>query len=248
MITSTFVGFPWVLTSGRYHPGVHASESVTLLAEQLAQVPFFSDLDPGLVRELARSAVRRTFVTGEIAFLEGEPSPGLLVIESGRIKVVKSSPQGREHVLEVLAPWQPANAVAVFTQRPSPATAIALEPVQAWLLPRDAVTRLLREHPAFAERVIESMAAHLIRLTELVASLSLRSVIERLARLILEEAVDGRVERPRWYTLPELAARLGTVPDVAQRALGRLAADGLVEVSRREILIKDRGALERRTG
>lgn len=220
-------------------------DSATHLAEQLALVPFFSDLDAALLLELARAAVQQKFTTGEVVFLEGEASPGLLVIESGRIKVVKSSPQGREHILSILAPWQPANAVAVFTERPSPATAIALEAVHAWLLPRSAVTRILREHPGFAERVIENMADHMIQLTELVADLSLRSVIERLARLLLDEAVDGRVERPRWLTLPELAGRLGTVPDVVQRALGRLTADGVVEVDRREIRVKDRARLQR---
>lgn len=229
----------------RYHPPVTASHSAAHLAEQLALIPFFSLLDTALIQELAEAAGYRTFAAGEVVFMEGEPSPGLLVIESGRIKVVKSSAQGREHILQILAPWEPANAVSVFTDRPNPATAIALEPVQAWLLPRSAVTRLLRKHPAFAERVIENMADHMVRLTEIVADLSLRSVIERLARLLLDEAIEDRVERPRWYTQPELAARLGTVPDVAQRALGRLAADGLLEVSRREIRLKDRPALER---
>jgi len=180
-----------------------------------------------------------------MAIIEGEPSPGLLLVQSGRLKVLKSSPQGREHVLAVLSPWEPANAVAAFTSRPNPATAIALEPVQAWILPRSAVLAIMRSHPDFAERVIENMANHMVRLTEIVADLSLRSVTERLVRLILDESVDGRLVRPRWYTVPELAARLGTVPDVAQRALGRLAAEDLVEVSRREIRIKDEAGLRR---
>jgi len=221
------------------------SGTVSDLAEHLALVPLFAGLDVPLVETLARSAVYRELEAGEMVFLEGEPAPGLLLVESGRIKVVKASPQGREHILNILEPWQPANAVAVFTQRPSPATAIALEPAHVWLLPRSAVARLLIEAPSFAERVIENMADHLIRLTEHVAELSLHSVLERLARLLLDEAIDGRLERPRWLTLPELGARIGTVPDVAQRALARLAAEGLVQVTRREIRLTDRAALER---
>ena len=213
------------------------------LARQLRAIPFFSTLDPVVLETLADASIPRTLVAGEIAFFEGEPSQGLLLIESGRLKVVKSSPQGREHVLAILNPWEPANAVAVFTSRPNPATAVALEPVQAWMLPRSAVLAALRSHPDFAERVIENIANHMVRLTEIVADLSLRSVTERLVRLILDESVDGRLVRPRWYTVPELAARLGTVPDVAQRALGRLAAEDLVEVSRREIRIKDEAGL-----
>lgn len=221
------------------------ADTVAELAEHLTLVPLFAGLDLPLVQSLARSAVHREFAAGEVVFLEDEPAPGLLLIESGRVKVVKASPQGREHILSILEPWQPANAVAVFTRRPSPATAIALEPAHVWLLPRSAIAQLLRDDPGFAERVIENMADHLIRLTDLVADLSLRSVLERLARLLLDEAIDGRLERPRWLTLPELGARIGTVPDVAQRALGRLASEGLVEVTRREIRLRDRAALER---
>lgn len=218
------------------------------LAEQLAQLPFFAGLDRGILLELSAAAVRREYAPGEVVFMEGEPSPGLFVVESGHIKVVKTSPQGREHILELVAAAQPANAVAVFTDRPSPATAIALERTRAWLLPREAVTRLVHEHPSFAARVIENMAAHMVRLVELVADLSLRSVTERLAKLLLDEAIEDIVPRPPWLTLPELAARLGTVPDVAQRALGRLGAEGLVDVSRREIRIRDRRGLAELAG
>jgi len=215
------------------------------LASRLGQIAFFSGLAPNVLDGLAAASTRRTLTAGEIVFLEGEPSPGLWLVGSGRVKIVKSSPQGREHILAIIEPWEPVNAVAVFTSRPNPATAVALEPVEAWVFPRSAIIAILRIHPEFADRVIENMANHMVRLTEIVADLSLRSVIERLARLILDESVDGRLERPSWYTLPELAAQLGTVPDVVQRALGRLAADDLVEVSRREIRIKNPAALLR---
>lgn len=217
-------------------------------AERLATVPVFADLEPAILQQIARAAVRRDYSTGEVLFLEGEPLPGLFILELGRIKVVKTSIRGREHILELLGPPQPVNAVSVFTRQPSPATGIALEPVQAWVVPRAIVSQLLREQPIFAERVIENMAVHMIRLVELVADLSLKSVMERLAKLLLDEAVDDTVLRPPWLTLPELAGRLGTVPDVAQRALGRLSADGLVEASRREIRIKDRRGLEMLAG
>ncbi|HQW52196.1 MAG TPA: helix-turn-helix domain-containing protein, partial [Tepidiformaceae bacterium] len=99
-----------------------------------------------------------------------------------------------------------------------------------------------------ASQVIESMADRMVFLVGLVADLSLRSVTERLARLLIDQAVDDVVHRPRWYTVPELASRLGTVPDVAQRALGKLAADGLIEVTRREIRITNRAALDALAG
>jgi CRP/FNR family transcriptional regulator len=217
-------------------------------AGRLGTIPFFSRLEEGGLSQLAAGAEWREYAPGEVIFLEAEPAPGLFVLDSGYVKIVKASAQGREQSLEFIAPGQPFNTVAVFTSQPNPATAIALEASAAWMLPRATVSRLLHESPAFAEQVIESMAERMVFLVGLVADLSLRSVMERLARLLIEQAVDGVVQRPRWYTVPELASRLGTEPDVAQRALGKLAADGMIDVSRREIRIKDGEALEALAG
>jgi DNA-binding GntR family transcriptional regulator len=62
--------------------------------------------------------------------------------------------------------------------------------------------------------------------------------------LILEEAEGDTLFRPAWYTQNELAARLGTVADVVQRALSQLEADSLIQVERQQIQILDRGGLE----
>jgi CRP/FNR family transcriptional regulator len=72
-----------------------------------------------------------------------------------------------------------------------------------------------------------------------VEDLSLRSVEARLARLLIQEATDGTLQRRRWDTQAAMAARLGTVNDVLNRALRRLAADGLISVERRQIRILD---------
>lgn len=229
-------------------PRVTQAGSRADFAARLASVPFFQGLGAPELDRLAAGAEWRAYAPGEVIFLEGEPAPGLFILDSGYVKVVKASAHGREQSLEFIAPGQPFNTVAVFTSYANPATAIALEPSSAWMLPRAPVTALLHENPAFAGQVIESMADRMVFLVGLVADLSLRSVTERLARLLIDQAVDDVVHRPRWYTVPELASRLGTVPDVAQRALGKLAADGLIEVTRREIRITNRPALDALAG
>ena len=218
------------------------------LRARLAAIPFFASLETSIIEELARAAERREYAAGDVLFVEGEPSPGLFILESGYVKAVKSSAEGREHVLEFIGPSQPFNTVAVFTPRPSPATAVALEPASVWMVPRETVARLVRENPAFAEQIIERMAERLVFVVGLVSDLSLRSVTARLASLLLQQAEGDVVHRPRWFTVPELAGRLGTVPDVAQRSLGRLATDGIVEVTRREIRIRDRARLREIAG
>ncbi len=214
------------------------------LIEQLRQIPYFGGLDDAAIRELARAAIWREVAAGQVVFLEGEPSTGLHYLQYGWLKIARSSPEGREHVLQFLGPGETFHAIGAFANRPNPATAIALEKAGLWILPRESLTSLLQKHPQLAQHVIESMAARVLELVDLVEDLSLRTVTGRLARLLLEDARDGALHRPRWYTQAEIAARLGTVPDVLQRALSSLAGDGLIEVERRAIHIRDREKLE----
>lgn len=148
-------------------------------------------------------------------------------------------------MLQFLDPGEILGAISVFTHRPNPATAIALEPAGLWLLRREAMARLMRERPELAQPIIEDMADRMVQLVRLVEDLSLRTVTGRLARMVLEGATNDVLHRPHWYTQVELAGRLGTVPDVVQRALGSLAAAGLIQVERHLIRIHDRAALEK---
>jgi CRP/FNR family transcriptional regulator len=215
------------------------------LIAQLHANPFFKGLDDRVLADLAREAVWREHAAGEVVFLEGEASPGLYYLQFGWLKAVKSSPEGREQVLRFIGPGETFNEIGAFASRPNPATAIALEAAGVWLLRREALMRLLRNQPDLAQRVIENIAGRVVDLVNLVADLSLRPVTGRLARLLLDEASGDVLHRPRWHTQAELAARLGTVPDVVQRALRGLESEGAIEVQKHEIRIRDRVALEK---
>ena len=214
------------------------------LVTQLRTVAFFAGLEDAILDRLAQRALWRDYGAGEVVFLEGEPASGIYLLNYGWLKALRVSPEGREQVLRFIGPGETFNEVGVFTEWTQPATVVALEPAGAWLLQRDAILRLLRERPEFAERVLANMASRVIDLVDLVADLSLRPVTGRLARLLLETAAGDELLRPRWYTQAELAARLGTVPDVIQRAMRGLEADGIIEVERQRIRICDREALE----
>ncbi len=211
--------------------------------QQLRNIPIFEGLDEATLQELAQGAVRREYQANEMVVLEGEAQPGLYYLEYGWLKVVKISPAGREQTLRFLEPGETFNEIGVFANQANPATAIALEPAGIWLIRREALMRLLQKRPEFAQHVIAKMAERMLYLVSLVTDLSLRPTTSRLARLLLEDASEGVLHRPRWYTQAELASRLGTVPDVIQRALRGLENDGFITVERRQIHILDRQAL-----
>lgn len=218
-----------------------ASEQVLLL--QLRTIAFFQELDEATLAWLAAQCRWHEYGAGETVFWEGEPAAGLSFLQAGWLKVVKSVPSGREQVLRFLGPGETFNEIGVLANQPNPATAIALEPAGVYLIPREAMLQLLREQPAFAQHLIEQLAGRVMHLVTLVADLSLRSVTGRLASLLLSDATDDILHRPRWYTQSELAARLGTVPDVIQRALRSLEEAGVIQVQRHRIHILDRARL-----
>jgi CRP/FNR family transcriptional regulator len=207
-------------------------------------VPYFAGLDETTMAAITRLAVRRRYEANQVIFIEGDPSTGLGVVESGWLKVTKISVEGREQVLKTLGPGDSFNAVSVFTGFLNKASVEALEKAVVWVVPRDAMLRLLDENPSLARLVIEELAGRVAHLIELVEDLSLRTVESRLARLLLAHAREETLPRQRWATQAEMAARLGTVPDVLNRTLRKLADGGLIQVERHQIQIVDRKGLE----
>ena len=212
--------------------------------DKLRTIAFLHGLDEAALTTLAQSAIWREYAPGAIIFLEGESASAIYFLNFGWVKVSKSSLDGREQILRFLGPGETFNELGVFANKTNPATAIALETVGAWLIPRESIRRLLVSHPEVAVHVIENVADRVIHLVSLVADLSLHSVEARVARMLLDEAVEDVMARRRWATQTELAARLGTVPDVLSRALRNMVDAGVIEMDRHEIRILDRQVLE----
>jgi CRP/FNR family transcriptional regulator len=151
--------------------------------------------------------------------MEGDSSGGLYVVETGWLKVIKMSMSGREQVLNFLGPGDMFNAIAVFTNHPNQASVIALEDCAVWWIDQKTFLDLIQTHPILAKKVITDLASRLLHLVNLVEDLSLRTIESRLARVLVESMEESKVTRHKWATQNEMASRLGTVPDVLNRAL-----------------------------
>ncbi len=195
------------------------------------------------MKQISRAAHCHIYDAGQVILLEGEPCVGLYIVESGWLKAVKIGQDGREQVLHTLGPGEVFNAVSVFTEVPNQATVTALETSRVWIIRREVLLSMMDEYPALARQVVKDLAGRVMHLVRLVEDLSLRPVEARLARLLLDQAQGDVVLRQRWATQSEMAARLGTVPDVVNRALRKLAEAGLIHVERHQIRILNKDGL-----
>lgn len=210
----------------------------------LKAVSYFAKLDDAALASVKQSALRRAYDPEQVILIEGEPCPGLYIVESGWLKAVKIGLEGREQVLQTLGPGEVFNAISVFTDMPNQATVAALEASVVWMVRREVLLKLMEVHPSLAHQVIQELAAKVQYLIRMVEDLALRSVEARLARLLLEQAEGASVQRRQWATQAEMASRLGTVPDVVNRALRKLAEKEMIHVERHQIQILDKEGLK----
>ncbi|MFO7544574.1 MAG: Crp/Fnr family transcriptional regulator [Trueperaceae bacterium] len=210
----------------------------------LAAVPLFQDLPDDVLARLAGRARRLSCDAEQVVFLEGDVAEGLYVVAAGWLKVTKISAAGREQVLRDVGPGDVLQEIGLLLETPNPASLVALEPATLWLLPRAAVLRVTQETPSLLWPLLQNLARRLLATVDLVESLSLRTLEARLARYLLDRADEDVFERRKWATQAELAARLGTVPDVLHRVLRGLVEDGLIRVERQRVLLLDREGLE----
>lgn len=211
----------------------------------LKSIPYFSALSTIEMERVRKETAEVSFSRREILFLEGEPCRGLYVVKSGRVRIFKSSLEGREQVLLIAKPGESFNDVPVFDGGPNPASASALEPSEVYLIPKGILLSLIVDCPA-ALAILKVFAARLRHLTSVVEDLSFRSVVNRMARLLLELAVvkEGTAPVPR-LTQDEMAARVGSVRDVIGRALKGFEAEGAIRMEGHRIYVIDPGKLKK---
>ena len=207
-------------------------------------IPTFSGMDTSLLTAIASATMERSYKAGDVLFIEGDPAEGLYVVREGWLKACKISAKGREQVVRFVGPGETFNEIGVLSGGQCRASVETLEPSRIWIIQRNVLCRLMEKHPQMAHRITQNLATRVTHLMDLVEDLSLRSVISRLARLLLEHSTDEVTSRRKWSTQSEMASRLGTVPDVINRALRVLVEEGLIEIDRQSLKILDRKGLQ----
>ena len=215
------------------------------LASVLEKTTLLSNLSREELQILATRTVRKLFTAGELLFSEGEPCSGLHIISKGKVRIFKTSVNGREQVLAVNVPGESVAELPVFDGGPYPASAAAVEDTEIAFISRRDFHAYCVEHPEVPLKVLSVVGARLRRLVGIIEELSFTTIRERLIALLVKLAqTEGKkTERGIEFLLPsthqELANQLGTVRELISRNLMRLQAEGLLDVDARQIVVLD---------
>jgi CRP/FNR family cyclic AMP-dependent transcriptional regulator len=228
-------------------------EVKTSAAAVLTKVPIFSGLAENELAFLTQRAVRRHYSPGESVFGEGEPCIGLYVVEAGHVRIFKSSPGGREHVLSIDGPGSSVAELPVFDGGSYPASVAAVDDATLLFVSKQDFQALCVAHPQVALKVLRVVGARLRRLVGIIEELSFTTVRHRLASFLLRQAqkegrrINDGVELVLPANNQEIAAQIGTVRELVSRNLSRLQAEGLVRLDGRSVVILDLKGLEAET-
>lgn len=217
----------------------------------LKRTPLFASLTDNELEALAKRTTRRRFQRSEQLFAEGDLCAGLFVVATGKVRIFKLSPSGREQILAVEGPGSSFAELPVFDGGTYPASASALEDTEILFIARKDFQMFCVEHPEVALKVIAVVGSRLRRLVSIIEELSFTTVRQRLIALILRLAhTSGTVSKEGvrlelTSSHQDLAAELGTVRELISRNLSRLQAEGFVDVEGRNIIVKDIAGLRR---
>lgn len=217
----------------------------------VGRIPYFAGLDERSFAETVRAVRRRVCEPGESILIEGKPCEGLYFVIEGQVRLVRTTAEGREHVLRVLGAGATFNDVAVFDGGSNSDSAVAVGPTTVGLIPKATLLASIDRHPQIAKAALKLLSSRQRTLGSVVEDLALRDVTTRVARLLLgcmgrhDHIVEQAPDACARITHQEIASMVGSVREVVQRALKELERDGAIALERSRIRIRDQIKLER---
>lgn len=211
----------------------------------LKTVPIFSELNTETLREISKLGARKFYKKDAVILHENESGSALCVIISGKVKVSRSSDDGREIIFSILNPSDFFGEMAIIDGLNRSANVTAIEESELFLIQRTDFLNLLQEHPAISIALLQELTRRL-RISDIkIKSLSLRDAEGKVAAVILQLADDtgkikqGIVEIEHMPFQHDLANMAGTSRETISRAINSFVKKGLVELEGVKLRITD---------
>jgi CRP/FNR family cyclic AMP-dependent transcriptional regulator len=182
-----------------------------------------------LLEAIAKGATVRVFPKNAILVNEGDETDSLYVMLAGRVRVYVGDGDGRELQLNVLGPGEYFGEVTL-DGGPRSASVMAIDETRCAVIRRGELLALVESEPQFALHMVRKLASRVRDLTDNMRSLALMDVYGRVARLLLELAVErgGRLVIDEPLTHKDIASRVGASREMVSRIFSDLTAGGYV--------------------
>ena len=223
--------------------------------EALRITELFCSLPEHVLHKVAAMATVRNLGQGEMLYSEHEDAVGLFIVVRGGLRSIREGSDGREQVLSTERAGATLSETSVFGGGQYFSTVLAETPSVVLCIPHREIRQICDEHPELLWKVAKVLSRRVRLYAELIESLALRNVDQRLALFLLgllgDRPLDprGAVEFELSFTRSEIAARIGSVREVVSRSLSHLHEIKLIGLrGKRSVVVPDIQALREFAG
>lgn len=220
--------------------------------EVVRQAPLFVGLDPDTATTVIDSMSPVDVVRGRVLFHEGEPGDRLYVVVTGKIKLGRTSVDGRENLITVLGPGEMLGELSLFDPGPRSLTATAVSDTRLLGLGHTDLQDVITTRPEVARHLLQALARRLRRTNDTLADMVFSDVPGRVAKALLDlsrrfgRPIDGGVLVAHDLTQEELAQLVGASRETVNKALADFAGRGWIRLEARAVSLLDVERLSRR--
>jgi CRP/FNR family transcriptional regulator len=218
----------------------------------LRETPLFESLSEEDARALRSDIIDVVLDRGERLFSEGDAGDKLYIILSGKIKLTKAAPDGRENLLSVHGPGEMFGELSLFDPIPRTSSATALTSARLAGLAHVDLRSWLITRPEVAMDLLQALAQRLRRINEVKADLVFTDVPGRVAKALLDLSdrfgvftPDG-IQVTHDLTQEELAQLVGASRETVNKALADFVARGWIQLAAKSVLVTDTDRLRKR--
>jgi len=203
----------------------------------LRRSSIFSRLNDDELGELADLSIERSFTSNEFIFWDGDAPEWFYIIAEGKVKVLKHSSLGKEFIIAFFGPGEMFGEVAIFENKPYPASAQAVVETKVVGINTDEFLSFLANRPQVALKIINVLSGRLRDAQSRLRDLAGERVEQRLASVLL--MLSAKLGPTLPFTRQEIADMVGTTTETAIRVMSQLKDRGIISTVRGKVIILD---------
>lgn len=216
----------------------------------IRKVPIFSKLSDEHLHRIMPLIAHKEYQKGELLLREGEKTESVVILNKGRVKAYKITPDGREQILYLFSEGDFFGEQNFLGDSAARYHVEALEPVKTCSFSKTDFEKLLAEHPEISMQIIAELSRRISRMENTFQAMGVRNVDARIAGMLLEYAEKYGEDKPDGVLLhlpvsrEGMANALGIARETMSRKLGQLESAKLIEtISYKTLRIKNKDAL-----
>ena len=206
-------------------------------AQILRDSSIFYSLNDDELSELAELSIERSFMSNEFIFWDGDAPEWFYIIAEGKVKVLKHSSLGKEFIIAFFGPGEMFGEVAVFENKPYPASAQTVAETKVVGIKREDFLSFLANRPQVALGIINVLAGRLRDAQGRLRDLAGERVEQRLANVLL--MLSAKLGSTLPFTRQEIAEMVGTTTETAIRVMSNLKDRRIIRSVRGKVIILD---------